>query len=249
MRTCGRRRHGCRPQALARRTDTVWVDILGGGDEVSTIFFLDGPDARNTLLLRDLPATDAVGSWTAHTLLRVFPTAFRWTAGLLSLQELAQLIPDPTPPTAPPPPLAIDTALIAALTEDGRSTYSELARRAGTTALTARRRLDALVRGQTVRLATEVDLALLGAYTEALLWIAVRPGALHEAARTLSGHPHVRFCAATTGPANLVVALATADLDTLYAFLTDAVGSLDGITAIDTTPLLATVKRTGLIRH
>lgn len=246
----------CRPNrirhvahALARRTDTVWVDVLGGGDEISTIFFLDGPDARNALLLRDLPATEAVGSWTSHTLLRVFPTAFRWTAGLLSPHELAQLTPAPEPPTAPPPPLGIDTALIAALTEDGRATYTELARRADTTALTARRRLDALLRGQVLRLATEVDLALLGAHAEALLWIAVRPGALHRTAQTLSVHPHVRFCAATTGPANLVVAVAAADLDALYTFLTDSVGPLDGITAIDTTPLLATVKRTGLIRH
>ncbi|WP_331743579.1 Lrp/AsnC family transcriptional regulator (plasmid) [Streptomyces sp. NBC_01136] len=246
----------CRPDkirqvadALARRTDTVWVDILGGGDEISTIFFLDGPDARNTLLLRDLPATHAIGSWTSHTLLRVFPTAFRWTAGLLSPEELAQLAPDPAPPTAPPPPLGIDTALITALTEDGRTTYTDLARRADTTALTARRRLDALVRGQVLRPATELDLALLGAYAEALLWIAVRPGALHQTAQTLSGHPHVRFCAATTGPANLVVALAATDLDALYAFLTDSIGPLDGIAAIDTTPLLATVKRTGLIRH
>ncbi|MFF4575885.1 Lrp/AsnC ligand binding domain-containing protein [Streptomyces sp. NPDC001410] len=117
------------------------------------------------------------------------------------------------------------------------------------TALTARRRLDALVRGQVVRLATELDLSLLGAHAEALLWIAVRPGALQETAQTLSAHPHVRFCAATTGPANLVVALAAADLDALYTFLTDSVGPLDGVTAIDTTPLPTTVKRTGLIRH
>ncbi|MEU5534403.1 Lrp/AsnC family transcriptional regulator [Streptomyces sp. NPDC020362] len=249
----------CRPNkirqvahALARRTDTVWVDILGGGDEISTVFFLDGPDARNALLLRDLPATDAVGSWTSHTLLRVFPTAFRWTAGLLSAEELARLAPDPTPPpapTAPPASLDIDSALIAALTEDGRATYSDLARRAGTTALTARRRLDALVRGRVLRLATEVDLALLGAHAEALLWIAVRPGALQETAQTLGVHPQVRFCAATTGPANLVVAVAAADLDALYTFLTESVGALEGITAIDTTPLLTTVKRTGLIRH
>ncbi|GGU82126.1 hypothetical protein GCM10010211_55120 [Streptomyces albospinus] len=198
----------CRPNkirhvahALARRTDTVWVDILGGGDEISTIFFLDGPDARNTLLLRDLPATDAVGSWTAHSLLRVFPTAFRWTAGLLSPQELDQLIPCPAPPTAPAPPLGIDTALITALTEDGRTSYTELARRAGTTALTARRRLDALVRGQAVRLATEVDLALLGAHTEALLWIAVRPGALQEAAGSPNcPRPSIRALPCSTVP-------------------------------------------------
>ncbi|MFJ3777978.1 Lrp/AsnC family transcriptional regulator [Streptomyces sp. NPDC090075] len=249
----------CRPhrirqvaQALARRPDTVWVDILGGGDEISTVFFLDGTEARNTLLLRDLPATEAVGTWTAHTLLRVFPTAFRWTAGLLTPAELAGLAPDPAAPGAPPdPPVPqdIDSALIAALTEDGRATYTDLARRAGTTALTARRRLDALMAGLVLRPATELDLALLGARTEALLWIAVRPGALQETAATLSTHPHVRFCAATTGPANLVVAVAAADLDALYTFLTGTVGPLEGITAIDTTPLLATVKRTGLIRH
>ncbi|MFF4546837.1 hypothetical protein [Streptomyces sp. NPDC001435] len=40
--------------ALARRPDTVWVDVLGGGDEICTILFLEGPDARNTLL-RELP--------------------------------------------------------------------------------------------------------------------------------------------------------------------------------------------------
>ena len=248
----------CRPNrirqvalALARRGDTVWVDILGGGDELSAVFFLEGAEARNNLLLRDLPATEAVDSWTAHTLLRVFPTAFRWTAGLLSPDELAELAAGSTPADPQPSytPLDLDAALITALAEDGRATYTELARRAGTTALTARRRLDALMSGQVLRLATELDLALLGAQTEALLWIAVRPGAMQQTALSLSAHPHVRFCAATTGPANLVVAVAAANLDALYTFLTDAVGPLEAVTAIDVTPLLATVKRTGLIRR
>ncbi len=39
--------------------------------------FLDGPDARNNLLLRDLPATAAVQSWTAYDLLKVFPADSR----------------------------------------------------------------------------------------------------------------------------------------------------------------------------
>ncbi|WP_042381276.1 Lrp/AsnC family transcriptional regulator [Streptacidiphilus melanogenes] len=246
----------CRPNkirtvaaALARRPDTVWVDILGGGDEISAVFFLDGPDARNALLLRDLPATEAVNAWTAHTLLRVFPTAFRWTAGLLTPEETARLTSRPpiataTGVTSHP----ADAALITALTEDGRATYTDLARRADTTALTARRRLEALVRGQVLRLATEVDLALLGAQAEALLWLSVQPGALDRTAQALSVHPQVRFTAATTGPANLLIAVAATDLDALYAFLVTTVGPVDGITTVETTPLLATVKRTGLTR-
>jgi DNA-binding Lrp family transcriptional regulator len=62
---------------LARRADTVWVDILGGGDEISSVLFLDGPQARTTLLLRDLPATAAVQSWDAYDLMKVFPWASR----------------------------------------------------------------------------------------------------------------------------------------------------------------------------
>ena len=53
----------CRPSriaaiaaGLARRPDTIRVDLLGGGNEISGVLFLDGAQARDSLLLRDLPA-------------------------------------------------------------------------------------------------------------------------------------------------------------------------------------------------
>ncbi|MFF7637540.1 AsnC family transcriptional regulator [Kitasatospora sp. NPDC008050] len=255
----------CRPNrvravaaTLARRPDTVWVDVLGGGDEISTILFLDGPEARNTLLLRDLPATAAVASWTAHTLLRVFPISFHWSGDLLSARETALLrSTDPLlaggpAPESPDVPAAAeapgDAALIEALSANGRAGYTDLAARTGLSPLTARRRVAALVHGRVVRLATEVDLALLGCQSEALLWLTVSPGALDATGLALGRHPRVRFVAATTGPANLLVAVAVADLSALYAFLTETVGALEKITTIETTPILATAKRTGLTR-
>ncbi|POX58166.1 AsnC family transcriptional regulator [Streptomyces sp. Ru62] len=233
---------------LARRPDTIWVDVLGGGDEICTILFLDGPDARNNLLLRDLPATPAVQSWTSHVLLRVFPAAFDWSGGLLRQTELTSLRPDM--PAAPTRPVLqpLDHQLITALTEDGRASYTDLARRADTTALTARRRVEALVGGQVLRLATEVDLARLGIRAEALLWITVAPGGLEETGLRLSRHPQVRFASATTGHANLLVAVAATDLNTLYHFLSDTVGALEHITTLEVTPILTGVKRTGLVR-
>ena len=265
----------CRPNrvravaaTLARRPDTVWVDVLGGGDEISTILFLDGPEARNTLLLRDLPATAAVVSWTSHALLRVFPTSFAWSTDLLSEQETALLhaadpfsahwfsagwlaasadAPKPTEPVEPTEPL-MDDPLVAALSANGRAGYTELAARTGLSPLTARRRVDALIRGGVVRLATEVDLALLGCHAEALLWLTVSPGALEATGEALGRHPRVRFAAATTGPANLLLAVAVPDLSALYTFLTETVGALDRITTVETTPILATAKRTGLPR-
>jgi len=115
----------CRPSrikaiaaGLARRADTVWVDILGGGDEISSVLFLDGPRARTTLLLRDLPATAAVQSWEAYDLMKVFPAGFAWSAGLLTADQFDALTPLSREPVAAPEVQPLDDALIGQLTAD-----------------------------------------------------------------------------------------------------------------------------------
>jgi DNA-binding Lrp family transcriptional regulator len=245
----------CRPSrikaiaaGLARRPDTVWVDILGGGDEISSVLFLDGPQARATLLLRDLPATAAVRSWDAYDLMKVFPAGFAWSAGLLTAGQFHALTPLSREPAAAPEVQPLDDALIGQLTADARASASDLAVRLGTSAATVRRRLDLLLAAHMVRLACEVDLGLLGIASEALLWIVTGPGSLEAAGHQLSQHPQVRFAAATTGTANLLVAVAADDLDGLYAFLTETVGSLADVRGLEVTPILSSVKRTGLLR-
>ena len=245
----------CRPSrikaiaaGLARRADTVWVDVLGGGDEISGILFLDGPKGRTELLLRDLPATADVQSWDAYDLLKVFPAGFVWSAGVLRTEQFDALAPFAHEPSAMPEPQPLDDALIDQLVVDARAGYSELAARLGTSASTVRRRLDTIVSAHMVRLACEVDLRLLGIGTEALLWIATGPGSLEAIGRALSRHPQVRFVSATTGAANLLVAVAAEDLGGLYTFLTETVGALDDIRSLEVTPILTSVKRTGLRR-
>ncbi|WP_020659607.1 Lrp/AsnC family transcriptional regulator [Amycolatopsis benzoatilytica] len=245
----------CRPSrikaiaaGLARRPDTVWVDILGGGNEISTVLFLDGPEARNALLLRDLPATADVQSWEAHDLMRVFTAGFAWSAGLLHPDEFAALASFSHPPADAPPIQPLDEALIAELSLDARASYHELAARLGTSASTVRRRLDQLLAAHLIRLTCEVDLRLLGIASEALLWISASPGELGAIGDTVSRHPQVRFTAATTGSANLLVAVAAENLDGLYRFLTETVGSLAGIRDLEVTPILSSVKRAGRVR-
>ncbi|MGC0313579.1 Lrp/AsnC family transcriptional regulator [Kitasatospora acidiphila] len=245
----------CRPSritaiaaGLARRPDTVWVDILGGGDEISAVLFLDGPQARTALLLRDLPATTGAQAWDAYDLMKVFPAGFAWSAGLLTTGQFSSLAPILTEPGDTPELHPLDDALIDQLTANSRAGYEELATRLGTSASTVRRRLDVLVSAHMVRLACEVDLGLLGMDTEALLWIATGPGSLEAIGLELSRHPQVRFTAATTGAANLLVAVATEDLGGLYTFLTRTVGSIDDIRSLEVTRILGSVKRTGRIR-
>jgi DNA-binding Lrp family transcriptional regulator len=71
----------------------------------------------------------------------------------------------------------------------------------------------------------------------ALLRITVAPGGLEETGRQLSRHPQVCFASAATGPANLLVAVAAADLDALYHFMSDTISALEHITAIEVTPI------------
>ena len=246
----------CRPSrikaiaaGLARRPDTIWVDILGGGNEISSVLFLDGPQARNTLLLRDLPATADVLSWDAYDLMRVFPAGFTWSGGLLTTEQFDAMRPHAHDPVDAPEIQPSDEALIDQLTINARAGYSELATLLDTSASTVRRRLEVLLSAHMVRLACEVDLGLLGIASEALLWIATGPGSLDAAGNALSRHPQVRFTAATTGAANLLVAVAAENLAGLYAFLTQTVGSLDDVRGVEVTPILNSVKRTGRIRE
>ncbi|MEV7189056.1 Lrp/AsnC family transcriptional regulator [Kitasatospora sp. NPDC093102] len=245
----------CRPSrtraiatSLARRADTVWVDVLGGGDEICAVLFLDGPRARTSLLLRDLPATTDVRSWHAYDLMRMFPAGFVWSAGLLTADQFDALAPYSRQPAAAPAPQPLDDALIDRLAVNARAGYNRLADRLGSAPSTVRRRLDQLLAAHLVRLACEVDLRLLGIGSEALLWITAGPGSLEATAHELSRHPQVRFAAATTGTANLLVAVAAEDLGGLYAFLTETVGSLDDVRGLEVTPILTSVKRTGLLR-
>jgi len=245
----------CRPgrinaiaTGLARRPDTVWVDILGGGNEISSILFLNGPEARNTLLLRDLPATADVLSWDAYDLMRVFPAGFTWSGGLLSTEEFDALTSYTNDPVDPPEIQQLDEALIDQLVIDARAGYSELADVLGTSASTVRRRLEILLSAHMVRLTCEVDLSLLGVSSEALLWIATNPAGLEANGNALSRHPQVRFTAATTGSANLLVAVAAENLSGLYDFLTRTVGSVGDVRSLEVTPILNSVKRTGRIR-
>jgi DNA-binding Lrp family transcriptional regulator len=245
----------CRPSriraiaaGLARRPDTVWVDILGGGNEISCVLFLDGPAARNSLLLRDLPATADVLSWNAHDLMRVFPAGFAWSGGLLAPEEFDALSSFSRDPVPPPEIQPLDERLIERLALGARAGYPELAAALGASASTVRRRLDLLLAAHMVRLTCEVDLGLLGIGSEALLWIAAGPGGLHDIGDAVSRHAQVRFAAATTGATNLLVAVAAEDLNGLYAFLTGTLGSHGGVRDLEVTPILESVKRAGRVR-
>ncbi|MEV0288259.1 AsnC family transcriptional regulator [Kribbella sp. NPDC050820] len=234
--------------ALARRPDTSWIKLASGGTEIMAIVHTT-PSDGNTLLLHDIPRTTGITSVSAHYLLHVYiggPAAWRGRAKSLTQdQELALLapatVPDPARSSARSLGLG-DHELLAALGQDGRATLADLAVRTGWTATTVARRLDELQHSGALFFDVDVDPAMLGVTTSAMLWLSVAPAHIDAVGRALSEHDELAFVAATTGRTNLVAHALCASPDALHTYLTERLGALESVTALETVPVLRTVK-------
>ncbi|MCF4138757.1 Lrp/AsnC family transcriptional regulator [Streptomyces sp. Tue 6430] len=230
--------------ALAARDDIPFLDVSAAGDEIYAIQFTRGSATqRNRLLFEQLPATSAVTSVEAQTVLHAFRQAHEWRLDMLDPAERRAL----TPPRVAPAWREwdeTDRAIAAALAEDGRSSASVVAERTGHPASTVRRRLAALLAGGLLRTEVLVDPRRLGLHVDANVWLQVPPDRLDAAGRTLAAHPAVHGALAGTGRSNLSLALWVPDTAALYRFLSEDLTGL-GITAAETFLVGRAVKRPG----
>ncbi|WP_433222189.1 Lrp/AsnC family transcriptional regulator [Dactylosporangium sp. CS-047395] len=206
--------------ALARRADTFWIYVLSGGTEIACN---SQPQNPGELLIDKLPRGRGVLDVSAH-----------------------ELLADHAGPLDEPVRLdAADRRMLAVLARDGRATYAALANAGGGSASTAARRLRYLRAAGALTYQVELAAAALGRHAEARLWMSVRPDALAATAAALQAHPEVTFAAVTTGPTNLVAQVACSDSAGLYRFLTGRAAGLTGVNALESAPVLRTVKRFG----
>lgn len=230
--------------ALARRPDVPFVDISSTGDEISAII-VSADGARSRLLFDQFAAADAVTEVSAQTVLRVHAEAHHWRLPVLSERARDALSPA-VPPAAfiPVPADETEARIRAVLAGDGRASAAAIAARAGIPATTVRRRLHAMAGAGTLQSGVLVDPERLGLHVDANLVLTVPPARLDAVARALAGKPAVHGVLATTGAANLNVAVWLPGLDELYDFLTRDLAALD-VTAAETVLVGEAVKRPG----
>lgn len=239
-------------RALARRTDTSWVKITSGGTQIVVV--VHGPPGSGdppALLLRDLPRTAGITAVSAHYLLHHYrggPTTWPGVTAALTAGQRAALAPPETAPDRSAPPLgASDESLLAALRADGRTSYTDLAAATGWSAGTVTRRVAELRAAGTLFFDVEFDDRLFGVTTQALLWMSVRPAHLDRVAAELAGHDELAFVIATTGPTNLLAQALCPGPAALHHYLTHRL-ALDPIAALETAPVLRTLKAVGPVR-
>jgi DNA-binding Lrp family transcriptional regulator len=240
---------------LALRKDIWVVHLLSGSVDCTAEMVVSSTAHLADLVLDDMARMPGVASTSSYVVIRRFATAHGWDAGLLTPEEVRQLrstrVDLWSHAELPPPSQAelteVDEAVLAALQEDGRMRWTDVAARAGVMERTARRRAGELMRRGLLRMRAVIDPAVLGLNVRALLWLRVDPAHLTAVGQALAKHHAVLLLAATAGEFNLVGEIALPSHQALYEFLTTVIGPLPGVRDVDVNLELRTVKRAGEI--
>ncbi len=236
-------------EALARRADTSFsYSVTGGADCVAEV--LTGSDHLENILSLEIPAIAGITSTESYPVLKYFRTIRSWRAQVLTTAQAATLQTTYSqlvwPPPAVPHLSAQDQQMLAVLAEDGRASYDWIARRAGVSESTARRRVEWMLEHQAIQIRAVVEPSLLGLPVEALLWISASPTRITEIGSALEKEACVRYAAAIAGRYQILADVTAPGLDELYQFITQANWST-AVNAVEISLLLGARKRGGRI--
>ncbi|MFD5468103.1 Lrp/AsnC family transcriptional regulator [Kitasatospora sp. NPDC127059] len=253
----------CRPgsvvaiaDALAERADVNWVALGAAGCEITCATQSRTREQREDLLGQRLPRTAAVLDINAFAVLRQFlgGRGHYWSAlqGTLTPEQETALGSSGPPFTEAPvvsrEPLRLtpeDERMLDVLAADGRASLVDLAAAADLTPGRVARRLEVLLQQRAVHIDVEIAAAALGYHARANLWLRVHPSAVKSVGRALAQEPETAFVAAVSGPWNLHAVAHCRDLDELFEFTSDRVGSLAGLQSMEVSPVLRHVKQAG----
>lgn len=237
-------------ESLAARDDTSWVSLVSGGGEITCVCRIDPRDAAEKNLLDVLARSPSVQTVTAAAMMRMYLGGnAEWDAFAdpLSVEQVAML----TRTAGEKPPADTgsvslrpdDRPLLAELARDGRAKPAVLARTLAWPRSRVTARLNELFAAGLLH--TEVDIAadLFDSRAAAYIWMAVAPGELEATGTALANRPETAFAAAVTGPTNLMCAVNCRDMDALFGYVTDAIGSLAPVRTADVTPVVRRIKQ------
>ncbi|MDP3062717.1 MAG: Lrp/AsnC family transcriptional regulator [Chloroflexota bacterium] len=138
----------------------------------------------------------------------------------------------------------LDRKVIKLLQADGRASNARVAREAGVSEGTVRRRLRRLIQDGVVKVIAVPHLERMGFPTTAHIGLQTDPAAVDEVASALTALPEVHYVAITTGAHDMFAWVALVSSEELGAFLRSKVGAIKGVRRTETFVNLSIRKRT-----
>ena len=136
----------------------------------------------------------------------------------------------------------LDFAILAHLQEDGRRSFTDIARDLGTAVGTIRNRVTKLLEDNTLKIIGRVNPFRVGFNAPASILISVDPPFLQSAAEEISEFPEVSYISMLTGDYDLMVDAMCKDSDHLTDFLLQRLSKVKGVKSYRTSIILRIVK-------
>jgi DNA-binding Lrp family transcriptional regulator len=233
-------------EALARRPETSWVKLTSGGTELVAVVRGPAHSDSPSLLLEQLPRTRDVLDVSANCMLHMFFGGTDTVVHALSDDQVAHLrpvVPGRVEVEADVELDDVDMRILRLLEDDGRAEIAKLSKTSGVAATTLRRRLADLRQSGVLYFDVDLNYRSLGLEHQTILWLTIGPHALKEAGRVLAGHREISFAAATTGTTNVYANVVCRDAPALFEYLTTKVAALPALQAVESAPVIRTLKR------
>lgn len=138
---------------------------------------------------------------------------------------------------------AVDRQIMSVLQRDGRASNVAIAREIGVSEGTVRRRIDALVSADVVRIVAIINPYSIGLNTLVLMHLNVEPQRLGEVAEQLMDMSEVRYVSFTTGEHDILLEAMFPSNTELLLFIRDRISLLPGVIAFKTDIELQILKR------
>jgi len=136
----------------------------------------------------------------------------------------------------------LDFAILAHLQEDGRKSFTDIAKALGTSVGTIRNRVTRLLEDGTLRIIGRVNPYRVGFNAPATILLAIEPRCLEKAAREIAGFPEVSYISMLTGEFDLMVDVMCRDGNHLTDFLLHRLSKVNGVKNFQTSLILQIVK-------
>ena len=137
----------------------------------------------------------------------------------------------------------LDLAILAQLQDDGRKSYTEIAKALGVSVGTVRNRITRLSEERIVKFICRPDAYRVGFHTPANIKVTIRPSSLIEqAVQEIMVFPEVYYLALVAGEFDLDIDVMCRDQEHLSSLISDRLHKVPGVYATSTHIILRTYK-------
>lgn len=136
-----------------------------------------------------------------------------------------------------------DQAIVRLLSENGRMSSAEIARRIGDVSeRSVRYRIDRMIQEGMIQISAIANPRALGFTVTADIFIEVEPGHVLDVARKMTEFGCVSYVACSTGDRDISIQVFAPDNEELYRFVTEVVGNVPGVRKTSTILLPVVLK-------